>query len=252
MEYAVAFLLGLVLGSFYNVLIYRLPRNISVLFPRSHCPECKAKIRWHDNIPLISYILLGGKCRNCGTKISIQYPLVELSSGLLAVISLALWGASPEAVVYYFFFSALLVASLIDLKFFILPDSITIPGTVLGFGSSFLREDITPIDSFIGLVAGALIPSLIYLYYIKVRKIEGLGLGDIKLLAFIGAVTGVYGVLSALMLGSMLGLVFVLPVLFKNRNLQFVIPFGPFLSLGCFVGVLFKEPVMEFLFIRVS
>jgi len=245
MEYVLLFLIGLILGSFYNVLIYRLPRNISVVFPSSHCPECGAKIRWYDNIPLLSYLFLRGKCRECGERISVQYPLVELASGLLAVWSYWRWGASADALVYYLFFSALMVLSLIDLKFFILPDAITIPGTAVGFASSFFREDITPLQSLTGLLVGFLIPFVIYLYYVKVRKMEGLGFGDVKLLAFIGSVCGVYGVLSSLFLGSIVGLLFALPVILKSRNLQFVIPFGPFLSLGCFVGILLKERILS-------
>ncbi len=247
MDYLIVFFVGLTLGSFYNVLIYRLPRNISIIFPSSHCPKCGVKIRWYDNIPLISYLILRGRCRNCGAKISIQYPIVELASGLFAVFSYLRWNASIDALVYYFFFSALLVVSLIDLKFFILPDIITIPGIVIGLGSSFFRSDIDPMNSFIGAGVGFLIPFLIYIYYVKIRKIEGLGFGDVKLLTLIGSVTGIYGVMSALFLGSVFGLLFALPSIVKNKNVQFAIPFGPFLSLGCFVGVVFKDYILSFL-----
>ncbi len=147
----------------------------------------------------------------------------------------------------YFFFSALLVLSLIDLKFFILPDVITIPGIGLGLISSLLREGITPLQSIVGALVGFLIPLGIYLYYVKFRKMEGLGFGDVKLLSTIGASTGVYGVFSALFFGSLIGLLFALPSVVKNRNLQFAIPFGPFLSLGCFVGILIKDRVLSFL-----
>ena len=248
MDYAILFILGLVLGSFYNVLIYRLPRNVSIVTPSSHCPECKERIRWYDNIPVLSYLILRGRCRNCGAKISIQYPLVELSSGFLAVLSYYRWGMTFDAFFMYVFFSALLVLSLIDLRFFILPDVITIPGIAVGILSSLLRTDITPIQSLVGGIVGFLVPLGIYLYYVKFRRMEGLGFGDVKLLSMIGAFTGVYGVLSALFLGSLIGLLFTLPSLIRNRNLQFAIPFGPFLSLGCFVGVLLKEKVLSFLF----
>ncbi len=246
MDYAVVFIFGLALGSFYNVLIYRLPRNISVVFPSSHCPECKEPIRWYDNIPILSYLILRGRCRNCGARISLQYPLVELTSGLLAVLSYHRWGISYEALFMYVFFSALLVLSLIDLKFFILPDVITLPGIGVGLLSSLLREDMTFLESLSGAVVGFLIPLGIYIYYVKVRKMEGLGFGDVKLLSMIGAFTGIFGVLSALFLGSLAGLIFALPYLVRNRNLQFAIPFGPFLSLGCFLGVLFKERILGF------
>ena len=250
MEYVIAFLIGLVLGSFYNVLIYRLPRNISVLFPSSRCPSCGHRIRWYENIPVLSYILLKGRCSNCGERISLQYPLVELGSGLLAVFSIYRWGLGTDGMVMYLFFSALMVVSLIDLRFFIIPDVITLPGTALGLVSSFFRRDITAVDSLLGAMVGFTIPLIIYTYYVKFRKMEGLGFGDVKLLAFVGSVSGIYGVMSALFIGSSVGLLYALPSVVKNRSVKFVIPFGPFLSLGCFLGILFEEPIRSFFSIR--
>jgi len=247
MDYAFVFAVGLVLGSFYNVLIYRLPRNISLLFPSSSCPACGSGIRWYDNIPLLSYLILRGRCRHCGKRISLQYPLVELASGLLALYSYYRWGLSADGLVLYLFFSALLVLSLIDLHFFILPDLITLPGILIGLGSSLFRKNITPLESFLGAVIGFLIPLAIYLFYVKVRKMEGIGFGDVKLLSFIGSVTGPYGVLTAFLLGSLFGLLFALPSVLRSRSVQFAIPFGPFLSLGCFVGLVFKERILTFL-----
>ncbi len=241
MEYLIAFLVGISLGSFYNVLIYRLPRNISVIFPSSKCPSCGHRIRWYDNIPILSYLILRGRCRYCGDRISLQYPLVELASGALAVFSLYRWGLTPDGILLYSFFSALLVASLIDLRFFIIPDVITIPGTVGGILTSPLRAETPLLESVVGAVAGFGISFVIYIYYVKVRKMEGLGFGDVKLLAFIGSFTGIYGVLSALFLGSLIGLIYALPSIIRNRTVSFAIPFGPFLSLGCFVGILFKD-----------
>jgi leader peptidase (prepilin peptidase)/N-methyltransferase len=247
MEYAVLFVLGLILGSFYNVVIYRLPRNVSLLDPPSSCPSCGSKIKWYDNIPVVSYILLRGRCRVCGARISPQYPLVEVASGLLILISYQRWGLSADFLVHYLFFSALLILSLIDLRWFILPDVITLPGTVLGVVSSFFRESVGPAESLAGVLVGAGIPAAVYLYYVKFRGFEGLGLGDIKLLAFIGSVTGPYGVLSSLFLGSFFGLLFALPKVVRSGNIKFAIPFGPFLSLGCFVGVLLRERILTFL-----
>ncbi len=241
MEYLIAFLVGISLGSFYNVLIYRLPRNISVIFPSSKCPSCGHRIRWYDNIPILSYLILRGRCRYCGERISLQYPIVEFVSGALAVFSLYRWGLTLDGILLYFFFSALLVASLIDLRFFIIPDVITIPGTVGGILTSPLRAETPLLESVVGAVVGFGISFVIYLYYVKVRKMEGLGFGDVKLLAFIGSFTGIYGVLSALFLGSLIGLIYALPSIIRNRTVSFAIPFGPFLSLGCFVGILFKD-----------
>ncbi len=246
MDYLIVFVFGLILGSFYNVVIHRLPEGKSIVTPPSSCPKCGSKIRWYDNVPLISYLVLRGRCRDCGAKISVTYPLIELSSGLLAVLSLWKWGASPEAVLHYAFFSSLLVMSVIDLRLFIIPDEITIPGIFISLAASFFRNDISPLESLIGVLVGFGIPFLIYIYYVKFRKMEGIGFGDVKLLAFVGAFSGVYGVLSSLMLGSVFGLLYALPFLLKSRSLQFVIPFGPFLSLGCFVGILFEEYIISF------
>ncbi len=248
MEYILLFLIGAVLGSFYNVLIYRLPKNISIVSPPSHCPKCGSRIRWFDNIPILSYLLLRGRCRECGARIPIQYPLVELTSGILAALSYYRWGATLDALSFFLFFSALMIASLIDLRFFIIPDIITLPGIALGLASSPFREGITFTESLVGALFGFTIPFAIYIFYVKVRKMEGLGLGDVKLLTMVGSFAGLYGVLSALFLGSLIGLLFAFPSVLRNRNVQFVIPFGPFLSLGCFLGVLFKPQILNLLF----
>ncbi|MDQ7038458.1 MAG: prepilin peptidase, partial [Aquificota bacterium] len=247
MEYVLLFVVGLVFGSFYNVVIYRLPRNVSLITPPSSCPSCGSRIRWYDNIPLISYLILKGRCRTCGAKIPVQYPLVELGSGLLILLCYFLFGPSVDFAVYYAFFSALLILSLIDLRWFILPDVITVPGTFIGLISSPLRETVGPAESLAGVLTGAGISLGIYLYYVKFRGMEGLGLGDVKLLAFIGSATGPYGVLASLFLGSLFGLLFSLPLLLRSRNVKFAIPFGPFLSLGCFIGFIGRDTVLTFL-----
>lgn len=243
--YLLLFILGTILGSFYNVLIYRLPRNISIIFLSSHCPHCRKPIKWYDNIPLISYLVLKGRCRYCGEKISIRYPLVEFTSGLLAVLSYYKWGFSIDAVVYYFFFSALMVMSLIDWFYFIIPPQINIGGLILSLLVAPFRETITVKESFMGTIVGLGTPLLIYLYYVKVKKIEGIGLGDVILLGFIGGVSGIYGVFASLFLGSFFGLIYVIPLIIKHRSFNFAIPFGPFLSLGAFTGIIFKEQIIK-------
>ncbi|WP_448587568.1 prepilin peptidase [Thermocrinis sp.] len=237
MEYVFLFLLGSALGSFYNVLIYRIPRGLSIVKPPSHCPVCKAPIRWYDNIPLISYILLGGKCRKCKSPIPTRYPLVEAVSGFLAVLCYYKWGFDFSALVFYTFFSTLLVLSLIDWDTFSLPENLMLGGTILGVMTSPFRSDFALTDSLLGILAGALPFFLIYLYYKKLRKMEGLGFGDVELMAFIGSVAGVWGVVSAIFLGSILGLAYALPTIIKHKTTGFAIPFGPFLALGCFLGV---------------
>ncbi|NPB08210.1 MAG: prepilin peptidase [Aquificae bacterium] len=246
--YLFVFVLGLVLGSFYNVLIHRLPRGESVIHPPSHCPECGERIRWRDNIPLISYVLLRGRCRHCGSPISLRYPLVELLSGLLAVLSLYRWGLSEEALFHYVFFSLLLVSSVIDWYYFIIPPSLNFGALFFSLLISPFRESLSLQESLAGAFLGFLIPGLIYLYYVKVRKVEGIGLGDVILLGSVGAFGGPYGVFVSLALGSLIGLLFVIPLVVKYRSLQFAVPFGPFLSLGAFLGLFFREEIMGLLY----
>ena len=236
LEYVLLFVLGASLGSFYNVLIYRLPRNMSIVVPSSHCPACGRSIRWFHNIPILSYLLLRGQCAYCGTRISIRYPLVELASGLLAVLCRVRFEDYMTGFVFFVFFSILLVASLIDWDTFLLPDSLTLGGLAFGLISSVFRRDFSLYDSLLGALVGGLSFLLIYLYYTKLRKMEGLGVGDVKLMAFIGSVAGIWGVAYAVFLGSLLGLLYALPIIIKNRTLQFAVPYGPFLSIGVFLG----------------
>lgn len=238
LEYVFIFAIGLALGSFYNVLIYRLPRNISLLSPPSHCPHCQKRIRWYDNIPVLSYLLLKGKCRHCGEKIPIRYPLVELSTGLLALLCKIKFEDLFMSSLFFLFFSILLVASLIDWDTFTLPDSLTLGGLALGLLTSPFRQDLSIKESLFGAFLGFFSFFLIYLYYTKLRKIEGLGFGDVKLMAFIGSAFGVWGVIYAVFLGSLLGLLYALPIIVKNKSMQFALPYGPFLSLGVFVGTM--------------
>ena len=245
--YLSIFTIGLILGSFYNVLIYRLPRNISIVFPPSHCPSCKTRLRWYDNIPIISFLVLKGRCRYCGERISIRYPAIELTSGLLAVLSYHKWGLTVDGVVYYFFFSALLVMSVIDWYYFIIPPEINVGGLILALAVSPFRKEVSLGESLLGAIVGFSVPMLVYLYYVKVRKMEGIGLGDVILLSFIGAVGGVYAVFVSLALGSFLGLLYVIPLAIRYRSLSFAVPFGPFLSLGAFIGIFLKKEILRLL-----
>ncbi len=236
-EYVFLFWLGASLGSFYNVLIYRMPRGLSIVSPPSHCPYCSQRIKWYDNIPIISYLILKGRCRHCGAKISIRYPLVEAFTGFLAVLCRVRFEEPFLSLVFFVFFSILLVASLIDWNTFILPDTFTLGGLVFGLVVSVFRQDFSLKESFLGALVGGGLFLLIYLYYTKLRKIEGLGFGDVKLMAFIGSVAGLWGVVYAVFLGSLLGLLYALPIIVKNKSLQFALPYGPFLSLGAFLGI---------------
>ena len=179
------FALGAVLGSFYNVLVYRIPRGMSIVSPPSSCPHCGAKIKWYDNIPIVSYLLLRGKCRHCGGRISPRYPLVEAFTGLLAVLCRLRFEDIFSSLIFFVFFSILLVASLIDWDTFVLPDSLTLGGLGFGLVVSFFRQDFSLKESLFGAFVGGGFFLLIYLYYTKLRKMEGLGFGDVKLMAFI-------------------------------------------------------------------
>jgi leader peptidase (prepilin peptidase) / N-methyltransferase len=245
------FLLGSAIGSFLNVCIYRFPREKSIVNPPSACPGCEKPIRFYDNIPIISYIMLSGKCRDCGTKISVRYPLVEL---LTAILFLALYRefgktAFPfftfELIVFIIFIALLIVISFIDLDFQIIPDILSIGGVVLGFLLAIARplfRNIEPkfgiLDSLYGIcLGGGLLFAIAWLYQFFTKR-EGMGGGDIKLLGMIGAFCGWKGVIFSLVSGSVLGTLVGIPLmLIKGADTKYAIPFGPFLSLGALVYV---------------
>ncbi len=226
-------LLGLCLGSFANVCIYRIPLNKSIVHPPSSCPHCGAGIRFFDNIPVISYLLLMGRCRHCRESISVRYPMVEI---LMALLSLALFikfGLHLQYLLFLIFAGALVVLSFIDFDHKILPDVLTLPGIALGWLLSFLPGGISWIDSLIGLVAGGGALWVVATVYEKITGREGLGGGDIKLLAMIGAWMGWIPlpliVLMSSLSGAVIGSVFILS---GGRGARTQIPFGPFLSIG--------------------
>ncbi len=173
--YIFVFVFGAVVGSFLNVCIYRLPNRQSVVFPPSHCPKCDYKIRFYDNIPIISYLLLGGKCRSCKTPISLQYPIVELINGLLTLFLFIKLGPTSTFLFLFIFSSALVTITFIDLEHQIIPDVISIPGIVIGFAASFFLPGLRWQDSLIGiLLGGGLLLSIAYGYQFLTKK-EGMG-----------------------------------------------------------------------------
>ncbi|WP_224981718.1 prepilin peptidase [Geomonas agri] len=261
--YAVfAFLFGAVVGSFLNVCICRMPSNESVVSPPSHCPKCDYQIRWYDNIPILSYLALRGKCRSCGTPISIQYPVVELLNGLL---SLALFlkffpqrlfeaGAPSQYVLiglFYFsvlfvFCSALVVITFIDLEHQIIPDRITLPGIVLGFVVSFFIPQLGWLNSLIGIVAGGGSLLLIAWVYQVVAKKDGMGGGDVKLLAMMGAFLGWKSILFIVFISSLLGSVIgVTLMLIRKKDSTLAIPFGPFLAAAAVLYVFYGRQIIR-------
>ncbi|MGD9224801.1 MAG: prepilin peptidase, partial [Desulfobacteraceae bacterium] len=198
-------LLGMCIGSFLNVCIYRIPNGSSIVRPPSSCPVCNASIKWFDNIPVVSYILLRGRCRGCKTRISIRYPIVEMLTGLFAVITWMEFGLSLSALIYFFFITILLVITFIDIDHRIIPDIISLPCIPLGFALSFVLPSITWIDSLLGIALGGGSLLAIAWGYQLFRGKEGMGGGDIKLLAMIGAFLGWKGVLFTIMASSFTG-----------------------------------------------
>jgi len=224
-----AFLLGTVVGSFLNVCIYRLPEKKSIISPGSHCPHCHTPIKWYDNIPLLSFALLKGRCRYCQKPISGQYPLVEFITGLFTFFIYFDYGFSLTGIIYLFFIYALIVISFIDLKWQIIPDVISVPGIFGGLMASFCLPYLSFKDSVCGaLLGGGFLFIVAYGYYF-IRKKEGMGGGDIKLLAMIGAFLGwraiPFVLFSASVTGSIIGILW---ILFQGKDRNFPIPFGPF------------------------
>ncbi|MEE9567714.1 MAG: A24 family peptidase [Desulfobacteria bacterium] len=227
-------------GSFLNVCIYRLPRSLSLIHPPSMCPSCRTKIPFYDNVPVASYLWLRGRCRHCGAAFSLRYPLVELVSGLFAVAVFARYGFSWESLFLYSLVGALLVITFIDIDHQIIPDVITYPGIGVGFVTSLLLGHITYKESLIGILLGGGILLLVAWGYYLLTKREGMGGGDIKLLAMIGAFLGWKGAIFTIFAGSAIGTVAgVALALRTGGGRKLAIPFGPFLSVGALLYLFF-------------
>ena len=227
------FIFGLCIGSFLNVCIYRIPAKKSMAFPGSACPNCHTAIKFYDNIPLLSYISLGGKCRQCQSPISLRYPLIECLTGALALGLYLKFGLSIETVVYFIFICTLIVITFIDIDHRIIPDLITIPGIFVFFTAAFAIASLSWIDSLLGiLIGGGSLFVVAVLYHLLTHK-EGMGGGDIKLLAMIGALVGWKGVFFTIFVSSAVGTLVGLSIMIATRqNLKLAVPFGPFLSIG--------------------
>ena len=235
---------GLVLGSFLNVVIYRLPRGMSLVRPRSHCPSCGATVRWYDNVPVLSFILLGGRCRRCRVRISPRYLLVELAGGALAAGVVARFGLTLAGAEAMLLAMLLLPLALIDLEHHLLPDVLTLPGIVLGLAASAGGWLVAPADAFIGVLAGAALPYAVIVAYRRLRGAEGMGLGDVKLLAMVGAFLGWRGMLVTLGVGSTAGALVGLTLIATGRGRRDTeLPFGTFLAAAAVV-VLFAGPAL--------
>ncbi len=244
---AAVFAFGLVFGSFANVVIWRFPRGESLSHPGSHCPACGAAVRWYDNVPVVSWLVLRGRCRDCASAISVRYPIVELASGGLWLLAFALFGLTGRGAFAVLFFYLLLILAAIDLDTYRLPNAlVALLGAVGAAGAATAAVTGVPLVPLVGngsplvLALGGAVASAglalgIALAYAGVRKREGFGMGDVKLLAAIGVFLGLYGVM-VLFIASVLGAVVgVVHGVRSERGLLAKLPFGPYLALGAVI-----------------
>jgi len=263
-----AFVFGSIVGSFLNVCIHRMPKGESIVWPGSHCPHCNKRIPGYDNIPFISYILLGGRCRFCGNKISLRYPLVELLTAAMFVFLFKRFGLSYNFFFYVVLFAALVIASFIDIKHRIIPDEVSLGGMIVGFILNSIRGfHLNPLsfnfrpmlNSLSGIVIGAGIIyftgrlfDLVYFKLLKRPPIQGetesMGGGDVKLLAMIGAFLGWQRALITFFVAPFFGLIVGLVTLIRKKD--HTIPYGPFLALGALISVFWAHKIIHLFFLR--
>ena len=250
MDLLLVIILGSLWGSFANVCIYRIPKNKSIVFGRSHCPKCKKKIVWHDNIPVISHLFLKGKCRRCRKTISFRYSLVEIVSAISFFTIYLLFGISLTTILLITLILSFIIIFFIDLKHFVIPDVLTFPMMALGFLKSF-DPNLNPIfpnyiNSLIGGLFGYGIIWLLIFFYKIIRNKEGMGLGDAKLLAVIGFWFGWISIPFVVFLSSAIALIFVTPdLLKKQKKLTSQIPFGPYIIIASIIFIVFKDSFLH-------
>jgi leader peptidase (prepilin peptidase)/N-methyltransferase len=244
-ELAIITLVGLAIGSFLNVVIHRLPRRESLVSPGSRCPSCGYALGAVDNVPVLSWVLLGGRCRKCRTRISVRYPVVELVTAAVFIAHYYVFGWTPLLAVRLVFASSLVALFAIDLEHHLLPDAITLPGIVVGLlASLFLPPGIR--DALIGILAGGGVLWLIGEAYYRYAGEEGMGGGDVKMLAMIGAFLGWKLVIVTLVFSSIAGAVIGLAVIAIRRGgMKYALPYGTFLSVAALVASLYGEQIVH-------
>ncbi len=254
-----AFVVGTCIGSFLNVCIHRIPADESIVHPGSRCPRCGTPIAWYDNVPLVSWAWLRARCRECGTRIPLRYPLVEAATGGLALLALAHFGTTPWALLAFAFTASLLLITFIDLDHLFIPDEVSLPGIVIGLAASFLAGGIGPLAAVLGVLVGGGTLWAVAWGYERATGVEGMGFGDVKLLAMIGAFVGWQGIPAVLVIASVLGSLAGVGVMLahgasgaarrvahrfgiaalgpfvRRRARRTAIPFGPFLPAGAVV-----------------
>jgi len=249
--YIYTFIIGITMGSFFNVCIYRIPGGESIVSPPSHCYNCNTRLRGVDLIPVFSYLFLGGKCRYCGTKISFRYPAIELLTGILYLLVFSVYGFEMQSLYYIFLVSLLIIISFIDLDHFIIPDKLLIIGAVFGLALNILGYGIPFLDGIYGALVSVGFLLFILLIEFIIKK-ESMGGGDIKLIGMLGIFLGLkYTILTiiiAIYIGAIYGIIVILYNRFKNRNYNSMIPFGPFISLGAIISLLYGSNIIDFYF----
>ena len=245
----IAFVFGACIGSFLNVCIYRIPAGTSIVRPPSSCPRCKNEIAFYDNIPILSWLLLLGKCRACGAPIAVRYPLVELMTGLFAAACIVFFGPTWHALAAFAFIAVLIVVAFIDLDHRIIPDAISLPGIPIFFIAAIAATDLTWQSSVVGVLAGGGSLFAVAWGYQTITGREGMGGGDIKLLAMIGAFIGWRGILFTLFAASAIGtLIGIVAMIRSGKGMKLAIPFGPFLALGAVLYLFFGVPIFHWYF----
>ncbi len=238
---------GLVIGSFLNVCVYRWPLGKSVVRPRSRCPGCDQPIAWHDNIPILSWLVLRGRCRRCGTRISVQYPLVELATALIFVAAAARFGLSLEALRMAAFLTLLLGIALTDAQHMVIPDQLSLGGTALGLGFAAVPGGFPLLDAVLGAALGYGFFWLIKLVAERAFRKPALGVGDIHMMAMVGAFTGISGALLTILFGSLLGLVIGVPLNWWRGRLTLLgtyLPLGTFLAVGAAIAFVWGDALI--------
>ncbi|MBP1690551.1 MAG: type 4 prepilin peptidase 1, Aspartic peptidase, family [Deltaproteobacteria bacterium] len=249
MTLAFVFAFGAIIGSFLNVCIARLPDGRSIVRPPSHCPKCQSFLAWYDNVPILSYLVLGGRCRTCRVRISAIYPAVEVLTGALAVALFLRLGPTLAFAGYFAFAAALVVITFIDLDHQLIPDVISLPGIVVGLAFSLVSPLVTPLDAALGVLAGGGTLLAVAWLYKTFRGQEGMGGGDIKLLAMIGAFLGWQSIFVTLFVGSVIGsIIGVGLMLYQRADTKLAIPFGPFLAGGALVYLFWGDRILAFYF----
>jgi leader peptidase (prepilin peptidase)/N-methyltransferase len=221
--------LGLLIGSFLNVLILRLPAGESIVAPGSRCPRCKTPLRWYHNVPLVSWLVLGGRCAFCKESIGWQYPAVEVSTAVIWGANVAAYGPTPETARAILFLTLLLANAVTDARFYIIPDELSLGGAALGLVLSLLPGGLALLDSLIGAVVGGAVLWVVAIVGTWAFKKDAMGGGDIKMLAMVGAFLGWRGALLTIFLGALAGTLIFVPLAWKSDKL---VPFGVFLALG--------------------